>query len=185
MRTITTHTGVYPYEELSDKAKEKAREELYSELCEIGSVTELLRGTAADWLTNEGWTDLDPGEFVDGPDLEKLQFSICHSQGDFVAWASTRPWDYNGTEYTVLTTMRHTGGGYETMDVNVETDADVDPADLTEIQARAEEMVSVSRHTLLALLHETDLDLTDDEEYLSEFAEANEIEFTVTGSIHR
>jgi BMFP domain-containing protein YqiC len=73
------------------------------------------------------------------------------------------------------------------MDVEVDFDSihDEMPSDAQEVQARAEEMVAQTRHKLLALLHKTDLDLVDDEEYLADFATANSIEFTEDGAIYR
>jgi hypothetical protein len=183
MRTIVTTTDVYPYDELSDKAKETARENLVRELAEMGIVTGMLREVAADFLTNLGWTDLDELRFEDnGPDLNKLQFSISHSQGDFVAWGSTVPWKFLATEFTIRTYMNRNGN----MDVRLfDADGDVTDELVDEVIHGAYEFVKETQAALLSLMHKTDLDLSDDGEYLSDFSVANDIEFTEDGAIYR
>lgn len=191
-KDITRTTTVYEFTELEGTPKETARAALTGILSDHEIITNDMRTTAADWLTNEGWTDLAELRWEEnGPDLEKLQFSISFSQGDFVAWSSTRPYDVDGEEITVKTTMRHIGAGTVVMDVNVVDDdgeSTYDGSDKADrIEAKANEMVDSHRAKVLSLLHDTDLAYIDGsrDEYLAEFAEANEIVFTANGEIFR
>lgn len=182
MRTVTR--TAYKYDELpDDAAKEKARQAIYEMLSHAGSVTDILRETAADWLTNEGWTGLAELRDGDGPDLDKMQFSISHSQSDFVAWASTRPvGGWTDGEVMVTTRMRHYGGGFMHMDVYVTDDSGEEIANPV-IERRAKDMVYGHRSKVLSLMHTTDLDLSDNEDFLAEYADNAEMEFWADGSV--
>lgn len=191
MRDVTVTTTVYRFSELDGKARDQARQWMTEAMSD--SITEDIRTAAADFLTNEGWTDLAELRWSDnGPDLERMQFSISHSQGDFVAWASRRPvggWTGDNQEVFVVTTMRHTGGGYTTMDVETEVPESPKPsaAVLDHIQRLAVDMVNSHRATVLSLLRDADMAYYSGEhdEWFAETAEANEWEFTASGEIFR
>lgn len=174
---MKTHTiTTFVYDELGEKEREKAREGIYNLLCNIGVVTDMMRDAAIDWLSNEGWV-------TEGASLE---FSVSHSQGDFVAWSGTRPvggW-IPGHEVEVKTKTANTNW-YPYMDTLISWDGDDRAGSLiTEaVERRAEEMVHEHANKVLTILHKLDLDLIDDEEYLSEFAMANDLEFLEDGTL--
>lgn len=191
MRIVTPEPyKVYTFDELSPQAQQNARDHMYDQLSEMGIITNDMRTLAADWLTNEGWTDLAELRWDEnGPDLSKMQFQVSHSQGDFVAWASTRPWDHNGTEIIVKTTMVHRGGGSVFMEVDIvddEGDSIYDGSDLhDQMERKAKEMVYEHSQKVLQLVSSYDLDFTDEanNDYFQDYAQANRIEFTEAGAI--
>lgn len=187
MRIATKVTEVYKFSELLEGApRERARDTIIGDMSEMGIITDDMRQAAAQWLRDEGWVELAGMAEGDGEDVSILQFSISHSQGDFVAWAASRPvggWLPEG-EVTVTTRMRHIGGGSVVMDVEV--DPEYDGSDLADhIERLAGDMVNSHRAKVMRILSDTDMARYDDWEGLADFADANDYEFEANGEVYR
>jgi hypothetical protein len=184
MRTVTTTTDVYKYTELSDEAKVNARQHVYDTMCQTDQMTEEIRYVIMDSLNADGWEGIDPAE-GDDADLDRLQFSVSHSQGDFVAFALQKNWKHQGTAYRVKVTMQHQGGGRMSMTADLVDDEGEsvydgsDKMDHAEVDAAI--MVRESAQRALDRGHKADLDATDADGYIEGVIEANDYEFLASG----
>lgn len=87
MRIQVTETPVYTYDELSDRAKERAREQWSESLWDSGSMQEDCEQIWEDFLTDLGWSE-----------LSDLTFAL-YSQGGYPEWSGRVWFDHNGASF--------------------------------------------------------------------------------------
>jgi hypothetical protein len=184
----------YQYEAIPNKAIEMAaRQAIVRRMIENGAFNSMLRAIAADWLTNEGWTDLAELRWEDnGPDPDALQFSIFDGEDsrgngrhrDFVVWTSTRPWTFLATELTVHTKI--VGVWEPQMDISVADATGIIPRGQLDpnVARGAREMVWGHAARLVDRLHLAGHEAEEDVDYLSDYATQQGMEFRADGSVY-
>lgn len=181
-RTYAIERTVYSFDELSDQAKETAREEWSRFLWEAGGMHESLTLLFDGFMGERGWQGAE------------LRTYSLYSQGGYPTFRGTLPaFEHDGRTYVVTVTTRHGGGGAEHMVTDVEDVEDTDAADygspewpayLARIQAAghaAEEMVSDLSSELYQAFAAED-DYQSSEEAVREAAEANGYEYDEDGT---
>ena len=183
---------LFTFEQLSGEPRDSAKQEIVRQLIANGKFTAMLRAIAADWLTNEGWTDLAELRWEDnGPDPDRLQFSIFDGEDsrragrdkDFVVWTSTRPWTFLATELTVHTKI--VGVWEPLMDIHVADANGIIPSDQLDpnVAKGAREMVWGHAAQLVDRLHLAGHETEEDAEYLADYATQESMEFTAAGKL--
>jgi hypothetical protein len=179
-RTVTTETTVYTWDELSDDAKDTARERWSRFLWDDGSMQEDIEESWQYTLTTAGWTD-----------LSDLTYDL-YSQGGYPAWTGTLAgFEHDGRTWTLRTDNR---GGRFSRTVWVEDD-ESDPdgeygspnlaaytARLEAAEEAARDHVSALSTELLYAFREVDEYRTSDDQ-MSETSEANGYEYTEDGHL--
>lgn len=183
-RTYTIEKTVYTFDELSESAKETAREELNRFLWECGSMQESMDMIFDGYMNELGWDD-----------AHALTYSL-YSQGGEPSWAGRFTFDHDGTDYPVSVTNRHYGGGSYGFGIEVDvegTELDTDDAygsaewDATVARIQAVEY-AVMQHLgslsaeLLRRFYAED-EYQSSEEQVAETAEANGYEYDEGGHL--
>lgn len=194
MRIVTKIIKVYTFDELEGEAEATARVEIVNALRANGQFRSMVYAVAADWLSNEGWTDLAELRWEDnGPDPDRLQFSIDESETvlrgkgsnrDFVVWSSTRLWTFLATELTIHTQIvGHWEPGMEIKVADAEgiiPQANLDP----NVKNGAVLAVRDAEARLLNVLRMAGHDAEADTEYLADYATQQSFEFTADGKLY-
>jgi hypothetical protein len=169
-RTVTTETTVYTYPELSDAAKETARQEWNQSLWQYGSMIESMQMIFEDMLTEAGWTD-----------LADLTYSL-YSQGGYPAWSGDLPTFVLGNRTYYVTVRDH---HYYGPTVDVDEGDNGEPLTQEEhaavVDAVKDHISDLSHKLYAAFVAEDEYQSSD--EVMAETAEANGYEYTEDGHL--
>jgi hypothetical protein len=177
-RTVTTETTVYTWDELSDAAKDTAREKWSRSLWDDGIMQESMTEIWEHMLTEAGWED-----------LADLSYSL-YMQGGYPAWSGTlRGFGHDGRTY-ILTTDNRRGN----MSLNLEEegepwDAAYGTPEWDTAVARIEAAERAARDHVYSLSHELyDAFIAEDEyqcsdDVMAETSEANGYEYDESGHL--
>ena len=182
-RTVTTSRTVYTFDELSDSAKETARQDWSQFMWEDGSMQEGVADMFENEMQARGWEDAE------------LRTYGLYVQGGYPTWRGTLPaFEHDGRPYVLTVTTRHSGGGSEHMSCEVEdaetTSDDVYgtpewPAYLARIEAaeRAAKDMVYSLSVELYRMIEAEDEYQSSEDMVRETAEANGYEYDEDGHL--
>lgn len=173
MRVKVTETNVYTWGELSDAAKDHAREQHSRFLWDDGVAAESMQLIFDGVMEAAGWSD-----------LSNLTYDL-YQQGGYPEWAGTlRGFEHGGLKWTVTTQNGHRYG--RSVDVEPEWETDDDP-DRTDAETEAaldaaRDMVSALSSELFYKFRAEDEYMTADEQ-MAETSEANGYEYTEAGDL--
>lgn len=183
MRTITTHTKVYTYPELSEAAQEKVRQDMNRLYWDDGFAQENMRGIWDSLLEEKGWKD-----------YHGLCYDDLYSQGgDQITWRGEFNFthtDDDGVEtvFEVTVGRRHVGGGMEVFTVDLQNTENDSFHEYSDIELAEEDKVEHAvKEYLYELQQQLFRDFRAEDEYQSSDAviadtcEANQYEFTAEG----
>jgi hypothetical protein len=183
MRTFTITRTAFAWSELSEAAKDHAREAHSRFLWDSGDAQESMELIFDGIMEERGWADAE------------LRTYSLYSQGGYPTWRGTLPsFTHEGRVYPLTVTTRHSGGGSEHMVCDVEDpETDEDEvygtpawngfvARLTSAREAAESMVSDLSSALLYAFRAED-DYQTSEEVMAETAEANGYEYDEDGDL--
>ena len=180
MRTLTIEKTVFKYEELSDSAKEKVREEHNRFLWEDGEMTERMQMIADGILEAAGFEE-----------AEDLSFNL-YSQGGYPTFKTRtkspmllgdKVKGKRRTRHTVLVSLRHLGGSSSAFEVEVLDTKGYEVLDYDDPKSEA------AKDLLRDLSHDIYNAMVKEDEYMSsdevvaEISEANEWEYTEDGHL--
>lgn len=175
-RTYAVERTVYTWNELSDSAKDTARQEWSRFLWSDGSMQESLSDLWENTLTEAGWVN-----------LSDLSYDL-YSQGGYPAWSGTlEAFEHGDRAYPVIVRNSRSGfGEYTSVDVDSEQDEDeTDDAYAARIEAvegaARDHLHSLSYELLYAFRAEDEYQCSDD--VMAETAEANGYEYTEDGRL--
>lgn len=160
MRIRVTETPVYTYDELSDRAKETARERWSQFLWECGSMQEDCSEIWEQFLTERGWSE-----------LSDLEYSL-YCQGGYPSWTGRVTFEHNGVTWNA--SVRR--GRVEWVESDDE-DTDTRPA-----EDELSNLLSVWSSELLYAFQDAD-EYASSDEAVREASEANEYEYTEDGKL--
>lgn len=183
MRVKVTETNVYTWGELSDAAKDHAREQHSRFLWDYGEANESMQMIFDDLMESEGWSD--SGD---------LTYSL-YVQGGEPMWSGEMPrFEHDGRVYAVRVSKRPLGGSSYAWDVRLddeedETDAAYGTPEWDAVVARIEAVEEAVRdycRDLSSRLYDAfvkeDQYMTADEQ-MAETSEANGYEYTEAGDL--
>ena len=168
MRTVITETTVYSYSELSDAAKEKAREAYGQFQWENGSMAESMELIANGILEDEGFTD-----------ATDLTYSL-YQQGGEPVFGTNGILDHEREALFVTVGTRHFGGGSFGFDLDVEH-YDGENATIDEYTFVQGKLLALSSAILKAFYTEDEYQFSD--ENVAETSEANGWEYDENGKL--
>lgn len=182
MRIKVTETPVYTWEELSDAAKDKARENWSRFLWADGSAAESMTMIFDDTMLAEGWENYGD-----------LTFSL-YMQGGQPMWTGDKPkYEHDGRIYSVQVRKRVLGGSSYGWDFTIdEEDADEPEYDTPEWHAYVERLSAVelaARDYCDGLASRLYQKFVEEDEYMvndrqmAETSEANGYEYTEDGEL--
>lgn len=161
---------IYEYDELTDKAKEKARE-WYRNVNDYPLLPDCMRETAEELLTAAGFKELD---------IKDVYYSLFHCQGDgaMVEFTGT----YTDDTGTYRLTVKHSGRySHERSTIIdcINTDTGEEDYDKGE---EIEENVIVPAFKALAKAGYAYIDAEDEDENVAETIRANGYTFDINGN---
>ena len=170
-RTYSIQKTVYTWDELSDSAKDTARQEWNRFLWDDGSMQESMAEIWESTLTDAGWTD-----------LADLSYAIA-MQGGYPEWSGTLAgFEHGGKTWTVIANNRRGNMSIHVEDPDDDYTGEQDlPACLAAEEA-ARDLVSELSHKLYwAFIAEDEYQTSD--EVMAETAEANGYEYDEDGHL--
>lgn len=170
MRVKVTETTVYNWDELSDGAKDNARQDHSRFLWESGEMSETIEDLFNEKMESLGWVNLD-----------NLNYNL-YMQGGEPTWTGDLPeFEFEGRTYYV--TVRNQRG-YMTVDIEDDTDTDDELSVREYVNAvdAAKDMVNSLSYDLLYAFRGADEWAVNDEN-MAATCEANEYEFTEDGEL--
>ena len=177
-RTYSVERTVYSYDELSDRAKETAREEWNRFLWDCGSMQESMELIFDHIMEEAGWTNLGD-----------LSYSL-YSQGGYPEWSGTLAgFTHDGRTYTVVTDNRRGNMDVSILDDEDDPDGDYGSPNLAAYTARVETAEEAARELVSDLSHKLFWAFRAEDEYQSsdesvrESAEANGYEYDEDGHL--
>ena len=183
-RTYSIERTVYTWDELSDTAKDHAREAWSRFLWDSGSMQESMELIFDGYMEDRGWQDAE------------LRTYSLYSPGGYPTFCGTLPaFEHGGRTWTLTVTTRHSGGGSEHMVCDVEPADDTDSdtfygtpewpaylAAVTAAEGAADDLVNgMSSELLYAFRDEDDYQISD--ESMAETSEANGYEYDEDGNL--
>lgn len=163
MRTITIEKTLYAFDELSESAKERAREEYSRFIWESGDMHEQMQQIADGILEDAGMTP-----------AEGLTYSL-HMQGGHPTFTTTGEIEYDGKTYT-FTPNRDYIGDYMLEDRDGEG-----PDDMGAYDALHDRLHSLAGQMYADMIAEDEYQSAD--EQLSEVSDANGWEYDEEGNL--
>jgi hypothetical protein len=177
-RTVTTETTVYTWGELSDDAKDTARQEWSRFLWDGGIMQESMTDIWENMLTEAGWTD-----------LSDLSYAL-HMQGGYPSWSGTLAgFEHGGRTWTVTTDNRRTGMVVRVEDDESDPDGEYGSPNLAAYTARLEAAEEAARDHAYSLSHDLYYAFIAEDEYqtsdevMAETSEANGYEYDESGHL--
>jgi hypothetical protein len=163
MRTITIEKTLYTYDELSESAKERAREEYSRFVWEDGSIQERMQEIADGILEDAGMTP-----------AEGLTYSL-YNQGGYPKFGTSGTIEHDGQAYNFTPNADYVGG------YMLEGQDGEGPDSIAAYHALRDRLYSLSQQMYAAMIAEDEYQSAD--EQLSEISEANGWEYDHLGNL--
>lgn len=175
MKTITKNYQIYTFDELEQKAKDKAREN-YNRDMDYPFLTDDLRENIYEELKERGYEVV--GVATSAKPAIRPFYSLSYCQGDGLMFEGTVA-DKDGNEYTI----KHSGHYYHERSTNI-SGVDKDGEELSEMDIKAfEEQVYIPICKVVAQRGYDELEYQASEEYFQQTCEANEYTFLSDGTM--